>query len=91
MYSFRSQPRGGDWVGMFAACLQKSFPQFESTPQAYGDGQKYHGRGPAQFNGRANYMTSGKALALDLFNQTELLKSRSTPASLQLSTGHPKA
>jgi putative chitinase len=36
-----------------------------------GDGARFHGRGPIQLTGRANYAEYGKALELDLINHPE--------------------
>lgn len=36
-----------------------------------GDGARYHGRGPIQLTGRANYAAYGEALGLDFINHPE--------------------
>jgi putative chitinase len=36
-----------------------------------GDGARYHGRGPIQLTGRANYTAYGEALGLDFINHPE--------------------
>jgi predicted chitinase len=37
-----------------------------------GDGPRFHGRGPIQLTGRANYRAAGAALGLDMENDPEL-------------------
>lgn len=44
-----------------------------NTPQRDGDGFFYRGRGYIQTTGKANFITTGRALCLDLVNHPELL------------------
>lgn len=39
-----------------------------------GDGRRFHGRGPLQVTGRANYLRCGQVLGLDLISNPELLE-----------------
>lgn len=50
-----------------------------------GDGFKFRGRGLIQTTGRANYTSTGRALALDLINKPELL---ALPVNAALSAGY---